>query len=112
MRKSLTALNVDWKERGMPELSFGIGINHGDAIVGNLGCEEKMEVSVIGDAVNLASRLEGATKAYHVDLCIGELVEPYVRKGFILRSLDLLVVKGKTKPVEIFAAQPRRYAFG
>jgi adenylate cyclase len=108
MRKSLAELNVDWKRRGMLELAFGIGVNHGDAIVGNLGCEEKMEVSVIGDAVNLASRLEGVTKPYHVDLCIGELVAPFVRKGFILRSLDLIVVKGKTKPVEVFTVLDER----
>ena len=102
MRNTLDRLNADWKTRGMLELHFGIGVNHGDAIVGNLGCEEKMEVSVIGDAVNLASRLEGVTKTYHIDLCIGELVEPLVREKFILRSLDLLVVKGKTRPVAVF----------
>ena len=110
MRRTLAALNPGWKARGMLELSFGIGINHGEAIVGNLGCEEKMEVTAIGDAVNLASRLEGVTKSYQVDLCIGEGVAPYVRDAFILRSLDLIKVKGKTRPVAIFAVLEERAA--
>lgn len=108
MRRRLAALNAGWKARGIQELSFGIGINHGEAIVGNLGCEAKMEVSVIGDAVNLASRLEGVTKTYHIDMCIGELVAPLVREAFLLRSLDLILVKGKTRPVEIFAVLEER----
>jgi adenylate cyclase len=110
MRKTLAQLNAGWVSRGIEELHFGIGINHGDAVVGNLGAEEKMEVSVIGDAVNLASRLEGVTKPYHVDICIGEQVAPFVREQFILRSLDLIVVKGKTKPVEVFTVIDERDA--
>ena len=108
MRKTLARVNPEWKARGMLELQFGIGVNSGDAVVGNLGSKEKAEVSVISDAVNLASRLEGVTKQYHIDLCIGENVAPLVRDGFILRSLDLIVVKGKTKPVEIFAVIDER----
>ncbi|MEO8351060.1 MAG: adenylate/guanylate cyclase domain-containing protein, partial [Chthoniobacteraceae bacterium] len=75
MRKKLAEMNNDWTARGMIPLRFGIGVNYGEAIVGNLGCEEKMEVSLIGDAVNVASRLEGMTKQYHVDLLIGETLE-------------------------------------
>ncbi len=108
MRKALATMNPDWKKRGMLELQFGIGVNMGEAIVGNLGSKEKAEVSAIGDAVNLASRLEGVTKNYHIDLCIGENVETLVRGAFILRSLDSIIVKGKTKPVEIFAVLAER----
>jgi adenylate cyclase len=108
MRHALAKLNEGWKLRGVMELKFGIGINHGHAIVGNLGCEEKMEVSVIGDAINLASRLEGVTKEYGIDLALGELAEPLVRDAFIVRSVDLLVVKGKTKPVGVFTVLDRR----
>ena len=110
MRQALTRLNHDWRKRGMTEMHVGFGVNHGDAIVGNLGCEAKMEVSVIGDAVNLGSRLEGATKQYHIDLCIGERVANLVRDSFILRSVDLIVVKGKTKPVEVFTVIDKRNA--
>ena len=64
-----------------------------------------MEVSVLGDAVNLASRLESATKEYGLDLCLGESVAPLVREAFILRSVDLILAKGKTQPVEVFTAR-------
>jgi adenylate cyclase len=102
MRKYLARLNVNWKQRGITELSFGIGINHGEVIVGNLGSEQKMEVSVIGDAVNLASRLEGLTKAYRLDLLLGESMVPLVRDRFVLRPVDSVQVSGKKKPVHVF----------
>ena len=102
MRKRLAKLNADWNRRGMLELRFGIGINQGEAIVGNLGCDAKMEVSLIGDAVNTASRFEGMTKEFHLDLLIGENVERFVRDQFILRTVVLALPKGKTKPIQIF----------
>ncbi|HZQ47339.1 MAG TPA: adenylate/guanylate cyclase domain-containing protein, partial [Verrucomicrobiae bacterium] len=110
MKQSLATLNEDWKKRGMLELAFGIGINHGEAIVGNLGSTEKMELTVIGDAVNTASRLEGLTKRYHLDLLIGETVAPLVRERFILRTVDYVQVKGKTKPIEVFTVMGERSA--
>lgn len=108
MRKKLAEMNADWAGRGMIDLKFGIGVNHGEAIVGNLGCEEKMEVSLIGDAVNTASRLEGMTKQYHLDLLIGETVEALVRDEFIIRTVGLSQPKGKTKPLEIFTVLDER----
>ena len=108
MKRSLALLNADWKKRGMPELAFGIGINHGEAIVGNLGSAQKTDFTVIGDAVNLASRLEGATKEYHLDLLVGEKVAPLIRERFVLRTVDLLQVKGKTRPVEVFTVMGER----
>jgi adenylate cyclase len=102
MKKALAGLNINWQQRGMKELAFGIGINHGDVIVGNLGSEEKMEVSVIGDAVNLASRLEGLTKEYKLDLLLGEAMVPLVQSRFLLRTVGSVQVKGKTIPVRIF----------
>jgi adenylate cyclase len=102
MKASLIRLNQRWRERGWPELSFGIGINQGEAIVGNLGSTEKMELTVIGDAVNLASRLEGQTKEYRLELLLGENAAALVRSHFILRTVDLIQVKGKTRPVDTF----------
>ncbi len=110
MKKALARLNVNWLERGMKELAFGIGINHGDVIVGNLGSEEKMEVSVIGDAVNLASRLEGLTKEYKLDLLLGEAMVPLVESRFILRTVGSVKVKGKTIPVRIFTVMADKEA--
>ncbi|MEQ1860100.1 MAG: adenylate/guanylate cyclase domain-containing protein [Chthoniobacteraceae bacterium] len=108
MRKRLAELNAQWVPRGMIALKFGIGVNHGEAIVGNLGCEAKMEVSMIGDAVNTASRLEGITKEYHLDLIIGESVEPFVRDAFFLRTVGLNQPKGKTVPLELFTVLDER----
>lgn len=102
MRGALEKLNTNWARAGLQPLAFGIGINHGEVIVGNLGSEEKMEVSVIGDAVNLASRLESLTKQYQLDLLLGETVAHFVRERFTLRSVDFVRVQGKTKPVEVF----------
>ena len=102
MRKSLEQLNADWRARGVTELHIGIGLNHGEVIVGNLGSTEKMELTVIGDAVNLASRLEGLTKEYHLDLLLGENVAKLVGDTYLLRLVDCVQVKGKTKPVDVF----------
>ena len=106
------ALNPDWKERGFPELRIGLGINHGEVICGRIGAEEKYEFSAIGDPVNVASRLEGATKQFHVDLLLGETVAPLVRDRFLLRSVSLLQVKGKPRPAEVFTALGERSELG
>ncbi|TCO89697.1 adenylate cyclase [Chthoniobacter flavus] len=110
MRARTAKLNAEWVKRGIGAIQVGFGVNQGEAIVGNLGCEAKMEVSTIGDAVNLGSRLEGATKQYHIDSCVGENVAGLVRDKFVLRSVDLIIVKGKTQPVEIFTVLSRRGA--
>lgn len=106
MIEELKKLNAKWKLEGKPELKVGIGINHGQAIVGNMGSDDKayerMEFTVIGDSVNTASRLEGLTKEYHTDLLLGETVEPLVDKEFRLRSVALVQLKGKTRPTEVF----------
>lgn len=104
MRQALIELNNGWRERGIAELAIGMGIHQGDVVVGNIGSEapyEKMDLTVIGDAVNLASRLEGATKEYGVDLIISDAVRQHVKEEFICRSADLVAVKGKAKPVEV-----------
>jgi adenylate cyclase len=108
MRKRLVELNAGWTARGMLELKFGIGINTGEAIVGNLGCEAKMEVSLIGDPVNTASRLEGITKEYHTDLVIGESTAGHVCDTFYLRTIGLNQPKGKTRPLELFGVIDER----
>lgn len=102
MRKSLEQLNAGWRARGWQELPIGIGLNQGEVIVGNLGSAEKMELTVIGDAVNLASRLEGLTKEYHLDLLLGENVAKLVSDQYLLRLVDCVQVKGKTRPVDVF----------
>jgi adenylate cyclase len=108
MRTKLVDLNKMWIEKGRLDLKIGIGVNHGEAIVGNLGSEAKSEISLIGDAVNTASRFEGMTKQYHVDLIIGENVAALVRDQFILRTIAQSQPKGTLKPIEIFTVLAER----
>src|SRR5581483_11597532 len=102
MQQSLDQLNVEWRKRGRPELAMGIGINHGEVIFGAIGSEQKSEPTVIGDTVNLASRLEGITKEYGVPLILGESVAALVRDKLRLQFVDCVRVKGKTRPIEVF----------
>jgi len=102
MRHELLQLNQQWKERGIAPFRFGIGINHGEVLVGNIGSQEKADPTVIGDAVNLASRLEALTRTYPVDILVGERAAELIRDQFNLRSVALVQVKGKTEPVEVF----------
>lgn len=101
MRRELHALNKKWSTEGFPPLGIGIGINQGDVLVGNIGSQERMDPTVIGDAVNLASRLEALTRKYGVDILVGPSASEYIRDAFHLRSVARVQVKGKSEPVEV-----------
>ena len=102
MRRELNQLNQTWREQGRMGLGMGIGVNHGEVIVGNIGSQERMDPTVIGDAVNLASRLEALTRTYGLDMLVGASVAELVRDEVYLRSVARVQVKGKTKPVDVF----------
>jgi adenylate cyclase len=101
MLERLDALNASWAERELRPFAIGIGLHHGDAVFGNIGSAEKMEPTVIGDTVNLASRVEGLTKKYGIALCITQPLAELVSEHFLLRTVDLVQVVGKSRPVEI-----------
>jgi adenylate cyclase len=104
MRPALAKLNARWKDDpDRQNLSIGIGVNHGEVIYGNIGTHKRMELTVLGDGVNLAARLESATKQFHTDILIGEQTEKLTREQFVFRTVDLLTVKGKQRPVEVYA---------
>lgn len=101
MQATLKALQPRFKERGWPEIHIGVGINTGRVSVGNMGSEVRVAYTVMGDAVNLASRLEGITKQYAVGVVVGENTRNAVT-DFVYRELDHVRVKGKDKPVAIY----------
>ena len=103
MQKALTNLNLDLERSEQDMLSVGIGINSGQCIVGNMGSEDRFDYTVLGDAVNLASRLEGQCSHYGFEMILGEETAKTLQ-GHQIVELDMLAVKGKTEPVKIYTA--------
>jgi adenylate cyclase len=107
MRSTLVELNTTWAAEAAAAgqahipVNIGIGLNSGICCVGNVGSDQRFDYSVLGDDVNLASRLEGQSKTYHLDLVIGARTAAAVPMLATL-ELDSIMVKGKTEPVHVF----------
>ena len=110
MLDSVEYFNEKQREIGKCEFHIGIGLNYGEVTVGNIGSERKMDYTVIGDAVNLASRMEGLTKTYHSEILISESLFDELEKtspnaGLHFRLLDTVAVKGKTRGIKIYTVK-------
>jgi adenylate cyclase len=103
MRKSLGEYNKIRRSHRRPAIRIGCGINTGDVVAGQIGSSQRMEYTVIGDAVNLASRTESLNKPLHTDILITENTWALVKDYIISEEMPQVTVKGKEKPVRLFA---------
>lgn len=102
MMRALHAFNMDRAVRGKQTINIGIGINTNPVVVGNIGSLRRMDYTAIGDGVNLAARLESACKTYRTNLLISEFTRAKLQDEYVMREVDLITVKGKTRPVAVF----------
>ncbi len=100
--QKLAVLNHELKDQNFPRLEMGIGINTGEMSVGNMGSSTIQNYTVMGDSVNLASRLESLTRTYGNHIILGESTYQAVKNDFICRELDQVIVKGKTTTITIY----------
>lgn len=107
MLDRLGHLRADWKQRGAPPLDLGIGINTGPMVVGNLGSKDRLTYTVVGDTVNVASRLEGLNKEYGTRVVIGEATRLAAGDVLHYRYLDLVAVKGRGEPLTVYEVTGR-----
>lgn len=108
MQEQLGRLRRQWQKERRPLLEARIGINSGAMIAGNIGGRERFDYTVIGDSVNLASRLEGVNKIYATNIIISEETHELVKTKVIARELDFIRVRGKQRPVKIYELIARR----
>ncbi|BBO21648.1 MAG: guanylate cyclase [Rhodocyclaceae bacterium] len=101
MQQALPAVNKAFAAKGWPEIRIGVGVNTGDMTVGDMGSAVRKAYTVMGDAVNLGSRLEGITKQYGVGILVGEGTRKAI-KDLVFREVDRVQVKGKEEPVAIY----------
>lgn len=102
MQAELVKLRKKWETEGETLIKVRMGINTGNMVVGNVGGKERFDYTVMGDNVNLASRLEGANKEYSTLIMISESTYDEIKEHFLCRELDLIIVKGKSKPIKVY----------
>jgi len=102
----LDELNVEWKAQGLPDIHIGVGVNSGEMIAGTIGSDQVRSYTVIGDAVNLGSRIESLNKQYGTSILISESTVSRLKHRYDLHTLGDVVVKGKSQAVAIFEVRP------
>jgi adenylate cyclase len=110
MQKSIKEIDARFVALGRPRIAVRMGLNTGLMVVGNMGSAQRMDYTMMGDSVNLASRLEGANKAYGSDIMISQMTYEKVRDDVDVRELDTLRVVGKREPVKVFQLLERKGA--
>jgi len=100
--QELDNLNIGYKKQGYPAINIGIGLHTGLVTVGEMGSVDRSDFTIIGDSVNLGSRLEGLTKFYGAKIIISEDTKKLLTKKYKIRELDRVQVKGKSKSITIF----------
>jgi adenylate cyclase len=102
MLRSLAEWNVEREQRREPTIEIGIGLNTDSVVAGNIGSQKRMDFTIIGDGVNVASRLESACKQYGASILLSQTTQRSLKGVYRLREVDRVVVKGKSEPVSIF----------
>ena len=108
MRDALGPLGEKWLAEGRPQVSVRMGLNTGPMVVGNMGSTQRVNYTIMGDAVNLASRLEGANKAFKSDLMISEATYRQCADEVDVRELDVIRVVGKDEPIRVYQLLNRK----
>jgi adenylate cyclase len=102
MQTRIEELNRSWRDRGLPPLACGIGINSGEMIAGNVGAETIRSYTVIGDNVNLGARLESLCKEYRSNIIISQYTKELLKGDYEIVELGDVVVKGRSESVKIY----------